>query len=273
MTSPGGPSGGEISLNVLRSKSVQASNSGTLRIGLGGNYGARITVTAGEDRQRRMRFCGSAHLVPMRLVEGRQLLKCKAACAAGLKAGCNFRRFDHECARAAHGIVHWFIAIKVTEPKHQRRHGFAHRRLGGCLLVAPPVQQIARCVDAESAEIILESDLEREVRLVGNLRAQCCGYGVGDALGGSARMVDAGTLAACLHPQRNIISQGFRPWEGAGALVQLRQMKRPEFPDPRQHPAGAAQLQVGAPDIAPVAHESNAAGHLLGRPEAFLVSF
>src|SRR6056297_2701870 len=50
------------------------------------------------------------------------------------------------------------------------------------------------------------------------------------------------------------------PVELARSLVELGKMKRPKRPDPRQNTPGPAQLQIGAPDIGPRAHETDPAG-------------
>jgi hypothetical protein len=55
-------------------------------------------------------------------------------------------------------------------------------------------------------------------------------------------------------------AQHRRPVDAPRPLVELRQVQRAEPCDPRQHARGAAQLEVGAPDLGPAALERHAAG-------------
>ena len=53
-----------------------------------------------------------------------------------------------------------------------------------------------------------------------------------------------------------------------GAEVELRQVGDVEVVEPRQHPAGAADPEVRAPDLRPAALDDDAAGDGLGLLEA-----
>ena len=231
-------------------------------IGCGVGNGTRVAVKAvkaqsggGRRRQRR------AQLGPAGSIEGAEILEAEAAVATWRKAHRHLGGFDHEGARAAHRIDHRLGSIIPAAAQEQRRQRFTHRGLAGGQLVAALVQTLARGVEADLAQVVLDPHAYGQQRLFGGFHPQRIGDGVLDTFGGGPGMIDAGFAAGRLHPVGDVGAQQRRPFELARPLVELREMHRPEPRDPRQHAPCPAQHEIGAPDLGPVAVAGDPAGY------------
>ena len=75
------------------------------------------------------------------------------------------------------------------------------------------------------------------------------------------------------HPEWRLRSQEFGPGQGTRSVIQGCQVARWEAPHPDQHAAGAAQPEIGAPNLWPSAADRDAARHGPGLAEALAPGF
>ena len=196
-------------------------------------------------------------------VEGREALEGEGAAAAGGEAGGDLGGFEDEGAGAAHRVEDGLGAGVAAGAEEEGGEGLAHRRGADGLLVAAAVEGGAGGVEADGAEVVVEADADGHGvvgRVVGHRGAEGLGDRGGDALAGGAGVVDARAVAGGLDAQGHVGAQGVGPGELAGALVELGEVQGAEGGDAGEDAGGAAQVEVGAPDVRPAALEGDAAG-------------
>jgi hypothetical protein len=196
------------------------------------------------------------------------LLEGEGAGAAGHEAGGHLRRLDDEGARAAHGIDDGLRAGKSALAQEQRREVLPHRRLAYGLLEAAPVQQVARGVDTDGAEVVLDAHPDGERGVGGGGKSECALDGVRDPLRRGARVIDARARARGLDAERPVGAEDLAPRQRARTPLEVGELRGAEAGDAGDDAARAADHQVGAPDVMPAALDGDAAGNGLGCAEA-----
>ena len=165
----------------------------------------------------------------------------------------HFRRLDHKRAGPAHRINQRFAAVIATFPQEHRRQIFAHGCLAHGLFVAAFVQAFTRCIDAEGAKVVVDPQFKPDRCISGNCCAQLFDQRLFYTLDCRARMIYFRGFASRLDLHRHIGAQHVAPGELARPFIQLRQMESTKFTDTGQHTPRPAHLQIGAPDLGPIA--------------------
>ncbi len=122
-------------------------------------------------------------------------------------------------------------------------------------------------IEAQRHQIILDAGEDAQGGILGDGIAGGFEDGRGDALGGGAVVVDAGAAAGGFDFDRDAGRENVAPGDLARALVELGQVHGAEAADAGENAGGAAQDEIGAPDIGPGAGKGDAALDL-GRGEA-----
>src|SRR5690606_35176180 len=135
-------------------------------------------------------------------------------------------------------------------------------------LEAALVQQLARCVDADGAEIIVDAGPDADLGVRRDGSADLLADRFRNALRRGSGVIDARALARSLDTDGDIRAQDVAPRKGPGALLKLRQMHRAECADARQNAACAADHEIGTPDIVPAALDPDASVKDFGRAES-----
>ncbi len=112
-------------------------------------------------------------------------------------------------------------------------------------------------------EIVLDADHHLDRGIVGERRAELLAQRRLDPLRRRAGMIDARAPAGRLDPHRDARPQHLAPGDFSRPLVELRQVHGAKAGDPRQHPRGAPELEIGPPHLRPAAAQQHPA---LDRP-------
>ncbi len=163
----------------------------------------------------------------------------------------HFRRFDHQGAGTAHGIQNGFFPRKATRSEKEGGQRLAQRRLADGWLVAPLMEQLTGRIDTDCTDIVLDPDHEPQIRVRCHGRPETLPDGRGNPLCSRPGMIDARAAAGRINPHGHIRSQKLIPGKSTRLLVKLGQMRDTHGSHTHEHPGGAAQSEISAPDLRP----------------------